>query len=75
MGVSGRFVDGTGGRILIVSHDPVGALRGAVVVLPALADEMNKSRRLVWSLGQRLELSRWWLASASSSWASRVIPH
>ena len=54
MGVSGRFVDGAGGRILIVSHDPVGALRGAVVVLPALADEMNKSRRLVWSLGQRL---------------------
>ena len=54
MGIHGQFIDGAAGRILLVTHEPVGRAAASVVVFPALADEMNKSRRLVWSLGQQL---------------------
>ncbi len=54
MGINGQFIDGAAGRILLVSHEPAGPARASVVVFPALADEMNKSRRLVWSLGRTL---------------------
>lgn len=54
MGISGRFVDGAAGRILLVSHDTVDRPVASVVVFPALAEEMNKSRRLLWSVGRQL---------------------
>ena len=38
----------------MVCHQPESTPHAAVVVFPALAEEMNKSRRLVWALGQQL---------------------
>ncbi|MFK8053055.1 MAG: hypothetical protein AB8F65_08770 [Woeseiaceae bacterium] len=54
MSVSGQFVDSGDRRILLVWHETAVECRSAVVVFPALTEEMNKSRRLLWDLGQRL---------------------
>lgn len=54
MGIDGQFIDGAAGRILLVTHEPADRATASVVVFPALGDEMNKSRRLVWSVGQQL---------------------
>lgn len=54
MGVTGQFIDSARGRILVVCHQPVTPNGQTVIVFPALAEEMNKSRRLLWDLGQRL---------------------
>ena len=52
--VTGQFVDGAQGRILLVCHWPASAATRAVIVLPPLAEEMNKARRLLWAVGQAL---------------------
>lgn len=51
---SATYIDGGAGRILVSSHHPDVATDRAVIVLPAFAEEMNKSRRLVWQIGRRL---------------------
>jgi exosortase A-associated hydrolase 2 len=47
VGVTGTFIDGGAGRILLVSHEPQLPPMRAVVVVPAFGEEMNKSRRLI----------------------------
>jgi exosortase A-associated hydrolase 2 len=54
VGVSGTFIDGGAGRILVVSHEPDRPTDRAVLVVPAFAEEMNKSRRLVWDTARVL---------------------
>ena len=54
MTVTAKFIDGGRGKILITVHEPSAGADHAVVVLPAFGDEMNKSRRLVWSTAKRL---------------------
>jgi exosortase A-associated hydrolase 2 len=52
--VTGTFLRGSAGQILVVSHEPEETTNRTIVVVPAFAEEMNKSRRLVWSAGAAL---------------------
>ncbi len=54
MTITAKFIDGGRGKILITVHEPSAGAEHAIIVLPAFADEMNKSRRLVWSTAERL---------------------
>ena len=54
--VEGTFIEGGAGRILVVSHQPVERAKRTVLVVPGFAEEMNKSRRLVWATAQALAL-------------------
>ena len=54
MAIAGTFVPGGAGRILLVTHELDTASKRAVLVVPAFAEEMNKSRRLVWETGEAL---------------------
>lgn len=54
MGASATFIEGGRGNILVVVHEPEQASGRGIIVLPAFAEEMNKSRRLVWETGQLL---------------------
>ncbi len=54
MSVSGTFVQGGAGRVLVVSHEPDGPCRSTVLVVPAFGEEMNKARRLVSETGRAL---------------------
>lgn len=60
MGLSGAFIDGGAGRILVVNHRPEAIAEHAVLVIPAFAEEMNKSRRLVWETGVALRERGLW---------------
>jgi exosortase A-associated hydrolase 2 len=52
---SGSFVDGAGGsRLRLVSAPARGRSRGTVVLAPAFAEEMNKSRRMCARLARAL---------------------
>lgn len=55
MGVAGTFIDGGAGRILVVSYAPERPTDRCVLVVPAFAEEMNKSRRLVHDTGVALQ--------------------
>jgi exosortase A-associated hydrolase 2 len=46
-GVSGHFVESAKGPIFILLRRPAAEIRGCLLVLPAFAEEMNKSRRMV----------------------------
>jgi exosortase A-associated hydrolase 2 len=48
------FVDGGRGRILVVARVPAGRARGAVLIAPPFAEEMNKTRKLTSDLAQAL---------------------
>ena len=52
--VSGTFIQGGAGKILLVCHEPTLDTDRVVVALPPLMEEMNKSRRLIWQLGHLL---------------------
>lgn len=52
--VAGQFVSGTKGPIFVLLRHPVGSSRGCVLVVPALAEEMNKCRRMVTEVAIRL---------------------
>jgi exosortase A-associated hydrolase 2 len=60
MPVRGVFISGAAGRIFVVSHEPSAPAARAVVVVPAFADEMNKSRRLVHETAAALERAGVW---------------
>ena len=53
--ISARFLDGARGRILVVARLPAASDRGrAALVVPPFAEEMNKSRRMITELAERL---------------------
>lgn len=54
MSVRGEFIEGGQGQILIVSHVPETPNGKVVIVFPAMCEEMNKSRRLLWHTGNTL---------------------
>ncbi len=45
--VSGHFIDGAKGPIFVLLRRPVTSQAGCVLVVPPLAEEMNKTRRMV----------------------------
>jgi exosortase A-associated hydrolase 2 len=60
MPVRGVFISGAAGRIFVVSHEPSAPVARAVLVVPAFAEEMNKSRRLVHETAEALERAGVW---------------
>lgn len=52
----GEFVEAPGGRRFILRHTPAGpdAAPAAVLIVPPLAEEMNRCRRMLFLLGRRL---------------------
>ena len=54
MAIAGTFISGGAGQILVVTHEPDRPASRAVLVVPAFAEEMNKSRRLVWETARAL---------------------
>jgi exosortase A-associated hydrolase 2 len=44
---AGTFIDGGAGRIFLLTYEPAAPTGAALLVVPAFAEEMNKSRRLV----------------------------
>lgn len=50
MTVRGEFIRGAAAEILLVRHEPEQPSDEAVIVFPAIFDEMNKSRRLIWQV-------------------------
>jgi exosortase A-associated hydrolase 2 len=49
-----QFIDGGHDRILVVSRVPAGQLRGAVLIAPPFAEEMNKTRKIFADLATAL---------------------
>lgn len=52
--LAGAFIDGPQGPLLVVVHRPAAAVRGAVLAVPAFAEEMNKCRPTVTAIARRL---------------------
>ena len=52
----GHFIDGGAGRIFLTEHGPrdAGSVATALLILPAFAEEMNKSRRMYTLLAAEL---------------------
>jgi len=53
LATAGEFIDGSDGRIFVLLRAPPGA-RVGVLVVPPFAEEMNKCRRMITELAQRL---------------------
>lgn len=52
--MTARFIDSSGGQIFALARAPHGSVRGAVLLVPPFAEEMNKSRRMYTELAVRL---------------------
>lgn len=49
-----QFIEGGRDRILVVTRAPAGQARGAVLISPPFAEEMNKSRKILADLAEAL---------------------
>lgn len=56
---SARFIDVAGRRLFVLQSDPDGPSKGVVIHVPAFAEEMNKSRRMVTLATQALVADGW----------------
>lgn len=52
--VAGHFIPGGRGNLLVVTHLPANSIRGSILLVPPMAEEMNKSRRMMALLGASL---------------------
>jgi exosortase A-associated hydrolase 2 len=58
-GLEAHFLDSAGGKIFVVAHRPAAAPRATVMFVPAFAEEMNKSRRMITLAAQELTRQNW----------------
>jgi exosortase A-associated hydrolase 2 len=59
--IRGSFIPVRGQRLFALSHRPVGAARGGVLLVPPFAEEMNKCRRMLAVVARGLAAAGMWV--------------